>query len=169
MASFSNELQKLMAQFGPQFAQGIPNIGLEKQAIGERAARGARVQSAQDQFGLQRAGMGQSVIGATTQGSRSASASSDAARQIIELLTQHGQLKGQQNLALLGQFAPIAYEEANKPSAFSKFAGGALGMLGQFGIPGLGGGPLQQMLMSMFGGGGTKGSGFASPSNFNFG
>lgn len=173
MASFQQELQKLMTQFGG-YAQGIPNVGLEKQQIGERSQRGAQLAGAQDQFGLQRAGMGRSVAGAFSQGSRSASASSDSARQIIDLLTQHGQLKGQQQLGLLNTFAPIAYEEANKPSAFSKFLGGALGLAGQFGIPALGGGDqLQKMLMQAFGGSGGQpprnaGAG-ANTGNFNFG
>lgn len=170
MASFSSELQKLMSQFGG-YAEGIPNIGLQKQNLVSDAAQGARVAGASDQYGLQKAGMGNSVAGAFSQGNRNAMGSRDAARQIIDLLTRHGQLKGEQRMQMLNQFAPIAYQESQKPSALAKFAGGALGLGANFLIPGLGGGGgLQEMLMGLLGGGGgNKGTGFADTSNFNFG
>jgi hypothetical protein len=169
MASFQQELQKLMGQFS-QYAVGIPEIDAQIRELEEGFRLSGERNAASDRFQLGQAGMGRSVAAATTGGTRGYQAQRESAKSVLDLLVQHGTLKGQQQLGLLGTLAPTAEREANKPSTLAQLIGGGLQLAGTFGIPGLAGNPLEKMLAGILGqGGGNAGTGFANTSNFNFG
>lgn len=171
MADFTQELNKIMAQFGG-YATGIENIeGVKADTLQQFREGGERAGEA-DLFGLKRAGMGQSVVSGLVGGTRQAGAERDAARAILQLLMQHNTLKGNQRLQILGQMAPIAYEESQKPGWFAQLAGGALNLAGKVAPMFMPPSALDKVLMSMLssssaGGGGYTGTGGYNPQGTN--
>ena len=149
-------------------AYGIPNMGALQALLGRQSEYGARRASAQDMFGLQRAGMGRSVAGAFSGGGRQAQFSQSLLDALTNLSAKHGQLQGSQIASMLGVGLPIAHHEATKPSWLSSLVGGGLGLGAQL-LPMLGGGPmgpLMAMLMKMQSGQQGQGQGMATSGQF---
>lgn len=173
MADFTQELQKMMAAFTPQGGFGIQNLGGLQAMLGRQNERGLRGAIGSDMFNLQRQGMGRSVAGAFSGGTRRNQFSQSLMDALTQLSAKNSQLAGGQRQAMLSTFAPIAHQEANRPSFLSTLLGGTLGLGAKAFMPGLAGmlpNPQLKMLMELLsgGGGGEVGQGFASEDNFGF-
>ena len=135
------------------------------------SSQGLRAAQGGDQFRLNRAGLGRSVGGAFSGGTRQSQFTQSLMDALTKLQGQHSQLGESQRQSLLSLLAPQAQARANRPSFISSLLGGALGLGAQALIPGMaGGGGLGAILSKMFGGGGA-GQGFAgqsSPNAFQF-
>ena len=172
MADFTQELQKMMAAFTPQGGFGIQNLGGLQLLLGRKSERGLRGAIGSDMFNLQRQGMGRSVAGAFGGGTRRRQFSQSLMDALTRLSAQNSQLAGSQRQSLLSSLAPIAQQEANRPSFLSSLLGG-IGGLGAQALPlllggpmGLGGSALLKQLMGQMGSSGA-GQGFASADNFS--
>jgi hypothetical protein len=175
MADFNTELQSLMRQFAPPGGYGIPRVNDIAGQFRRQSEQGYRTAIGQENRGFDRMGLGNSVAKAFSPGTRKIQFDEDLMDALTKLFSQHGQLGESQRQNLLGMFAPIAQEKANRPSWLSSLLGGALGIGAQVAIPGIGakifGNPLEDLLkqMTAYSGGGGYSGGMVTPQNFNFG
>lgn len=118
-------------QFTPAGGFGIPNIGALQALLREQSAAGLRRTNAQDLLGLQRSGMGRSVAGAFSPGTRGLQFNRDLLAQLQRLYATNAQMAQGQRNQLLGTLAGnplgVAYQEHNKPSFLSSLLGNLLG------------------------------------------
>lgn len=133
---FNAEIMKLLEGITPEGGFGIPNVQSEVGRLGRGFERAGVRAGEQDIRGLERRGLGQSVLSATTRGRRAQQSQNQLSDAIIQLLTRSGTLAGQQRQGALRTLAPIAEREVNRPSALAQLFGGALNLAGRFG-PGL--------------------------------
>ena len=173
MANFEQELQKLMGQFAPQGGFGIQNLGGFQDMLRRDSSQGLRAAQGGDQFQLNRAGLGRSVGGAFSGGTRQSQFTQSLMDALTELQGQHSQLGESQRQSLMSLLAPQAQARANRPSFISSLLGGVGGMAAQVGVGaltgGMGGG-LAAMIAKMMAGS-PAGQGMANTGNmgFNFG
>ncbi|MFN3075932.1 MAG: hypothetical protein ABT940_03435 [Alphaproteobacteria bacterium] len=163
--TFIGELNKLMATYRPPGGYGIQNLPGFQNALSRASQWGAREATAADVQGMERQGIGREVSRAFIPGLRRFQASTELQQQLIDLMQRHSELAFGQRQATMGLMAPYAWQEANKPSALAKFFGGALGLLGKFGLPALTPNPLAKALETLLansGGGASYGGGFGS-------
>ena len=155
MADFTQELQKMMAAFTPQGGFGIQNLGGLQAMLGRQSERGLRGAVGSDMFNLQRQGMGRSVAGAFSGGTRRRQFSQSLMDALTQLSAKNSQLAGGQRQALLSSLAPIAHQQSMRPSFLSSLFGGLLGTGAQLFGPGLASkafpNPLLQMMQQMQG------------------
>ena len=155
MADFTQELQKMMAAFQPEGGFGIQNLGGLQDILRRDSARGLRGAVGSDMFNLQKQGLGRSVGAAFSGGTRRNQFSQSLMDALTKLSAQNSQLAGNQRQSMLGTLAPIAHQEANRPSFLSSLFGNVLGTGAQLFGPGLAskaiGNPLLQMLQQMQG------------------
>jgi len=164
--TFESELMKLMAQFQPEGGFGIQGLGGFQDLLRRQSSQGLRAAQGGDQFRLNRAGLGRSVAGATSGGTRQQQFSQSLMDALTQLQAKHSQLGESQRQGLMGLLSPVAQQRANRPSFLSSLFGGLGGLAGQALIPGIGGG-LGSKLGSFLGGGGPAGQGFANTNNFS--
>lgn len=177
--SFEELLQGYVKQFTPPGGflpkdVGIPKVG----QIADQTKRGFESSFVRDLVqqnkAFDRAGLGRSVSKVMSPGTRSIQSNQALMDSLTRLYSQHGQIAASQHsdanrqyLSLLGQFAPMAYDEANKPGWFAELAGGVLGLGAQVGasfLPG-GGIGMKELQKLLSGGGGQGGGGNASGYN----
>lgn len=167
MSDFTEKLNELMRMYAPAGGFGIPNIGALQGQLQRQSALGARGASAQDLFQLNRMGMGRSVAGAFSPGTRQAQGMNSLLEALINLNMQNAQLSESQRQNLMGMLAPIAEREANRPGWFSTLAGGLLGIGAEAFMPGIAGklfgNPFEDLFMKAFGGGGGAGTSGYNP------
>lgn len=173
MANFEQELQKLMGQFAPQGGFGIQNLGGFQDMLRRDSAQGLRRAQFRDQDQLQRQGLGRSVAGAFSGGTRQNQFSQSLMDALTKLQGTHSQMAEGQRQSLMSLLQPQASARANRPSFLSSLLGGLGGMAAQVGVGaltgGMGGG-LAAMIAKMMAGS-PAGQGMANTGNmgFNFG
>jgi len=150
MANFQSELAKLGLGSAPAGGFGLGDLEGRLAELQRSFALGSRRASAQDQFQLNRRGLGSSVAGAFSQGRRSQQGLEAMLRAMGQLRGQDKTLKNQAYLSRFSALAPLAHKNANRPSFISGLAGGALGIGSQLLGSYLGGGGA---LGTIFGGG----------------
>ena len=157
MADFAQELQKMMAQFQPQGGFGIQNMDALQGLLQRNNATAMRGAMFDDRENLRRRGLGRSVAGAFSGGTRRNQFSQSLMDALTNLSAKNSQLAGNQRQSMLSTFAPIAHQESMRPSFLSTLAGGVLGLGAKAFMPGLAGmlpNPQLKMLMEMLSGGG---------------
>ena len=173
MADFSQELSKLMGLHSPTGGFGIQNLGAFQDLLRRDSAQGLRRAQFRDQDQLQRQGLGRSVAGAFSGGTRQNQFSQSLMDALTKLQGTHSQMAEGQRQSLMGLLAPQATARANRPSFLSSLLGGVGGMAAQVGVGaltgGMGGG-LAAMIAKMMAGS-PAGQGMANTGNmgFNFG
>jgi hypothetical protein len=154
-------LQQGLNRFTPQGGFGIPNLGVLQALLQRQSASALRGTVASDQERLMRAGLGRSVAGAFSPGTRSLQFNRDLMERMQELFAQNAQMAQSQRNQLLGLLAggplQIAYQEANKPSFLSSLLGNVLGTGANLFGPGLAmkalGNPELDYIKALLGGG----------------
>ncbi len=166
MASIQSELAK-MGLTTPAGGFGLEDLEGRLAELQRTFAQGSRRASAQDQFQLNRRGLGRSVAGAFSQGRRGQQGLEAMLRAMMSLRGQDKQLKNDAYFKQLQAFMPQAMQNANRPSFLSSLLGHIGGATGKAmlasgtGVPGL---------SSLFGGGDSSpGTGFATSDRFSLG
>ena len=169
MADFDpiNFLEQNLQRVAPSGGFGLPNIGALRQLLGRESASGLRAANAQDQQSLQRQGMGRSVAGAFSGGTRQGQFSQGLMEALTRLQAQHGQLGASQRQGLMQALGPamgIKYQQSQHPSFLSSLLGNVLGTGAQLFGPGLAskalGNPMLDMMKKMFSQSGSSGTGY---------
>lgn len=150
MASLQTELARMGLQ-RPAGGFGLEDLEGRLAELQRSFALGSRRASGQDQFQLNRRGLGRSVAGAFSQGRRSQQGLEAMLRAMSQLRGQDKSLKNDAYFKQLQAFMPQAMRNANRPSFLSSLAGGIFGGALKLGGAYLGGGG---SLGSIFGGGG---------------
>ena len=135
-------LQRGMTQFAPSGGWGIPNLGALQELLKQQAAYGARASTASDLESLRKMGMGRSVAGAFSGGTRREQYNQSLMEALAQLQAQHGQMGTSQRMQLLQSLMPamqVGYQQSQQPSFLSSLLGGIFGTGLEMATPWLGG------------------------------